>query len=143
MEKSRNLVYPTMFQKAKGATGFVAEMSEKAGPLNAMGYMILRGVGARKKRGIPKNAGISDDIYENKEPKNCYRGYPTMFMKTSKLTALSDDIDENKPLSTRSALAQSAMQARTCLVGPRFVPNVSRKAADIKEMLKMKVAPNG
>jgi hypothetical protein len=32
-----------------------------------------------------------------------------MFMKTSNLTVLSDDIDENKPLNTRSALAQREM----------------------------------
>ena len=64
-----------------------------------------------------------------------------MFMKTSDLTVISDDIDENKPLNTLSALAQRV--TRTRLVGPRFVPNASRKAADIKEMLKMKVAPNG
>ena len=95
-----------MFQKAKGVTGFLAEMSEKAGPLNAMAYAISRGVGAREKRGVPKNAGISDDLCENKGQKNSYRGYPTMFMKTGNLTVPSDDIDENKPLNTRSALAQ-------------------------------------
>jgi hypothetical protein len=32
---------------------------------------------------------------------------------------------------------------QTCLVGLRYVANASRKAADIKEMLKMKVAPDG
>jgi hypothetical protein len=32
-----------------------------------------------------------------------------MFMKTGDLTVISDDIDENKPLNTRSALAQRAM----------------------------------
>jgi hypothetical protein len=47
-------------------------MSEKAGPVNAMAYTILRGVGARKKR-VSKNAGISDDIYENKGRKNRLR----------------------------------------------------------------------
>jgi hypothetical protein len=31
-----------------------------------------------------------------------------MFMKTGNLTVLSDDIDENKPLNTRSALEQRA-----------------------------------
>jgi hypothetical protein len=31
-----------------------------------------------------------------------------MFMKTGDLTVLSDDIDENKPLNTPSALAQHA-----------------------------------
>ena len=58
-----------MFKKAKGVTGFMAEMSEKAGPLNAMAYMILRGVGTRKKGGAPKNEGTSDDVYENKGKK--------------------------------------------------------------------------
>jgi hypothetical protein len=32
-----------------------------------------------------------------------------MFMKTGDLTVISDDIDENKPLNPRSALAQRAM----------------------------------
>ena len=65
MEVSRNLGHPTMFKKAKGVTGFMAEMSEKAGPLNAMAYMILRGVGTRKKGGPQK-----------------MKGHPTMCMKT-------------------------------------------------------------
>jgi hypothetical protein len=98
-----------MFQKAKGVTGFLAEMSEKAGPLNAMAYAISRGVGAREKRGVPKNAGISDDMYENKGQKNSDRGYPTIYMKTGNLTVISDDIDENKTLNTRFALAQRAI----------------------------------
>jgi len=98
-----------MLQKAKGDAGFLAEMSEKAGPLNAMAYAISRGVGAREKRGVPKNAGISDDMYENKGQKNSDRGYPTIYMKTGNLTVLSDDMDENKPLNTRSALAQRVM----------------------------------
>ena len=59
-----------MLQKAKRVTGFMAEMSEKSDPLNAMAYAISRGVGAREKRGVPKNAGISDDLYENKGQKN-------------------------------------------------------------------------
>jgi len=141
MEKSRNLVYPTMLQKAKGVTGFLAEMSEKAGPLNTVAYMILRGVGARKKGGSPKMQGYPTICMKIKGKKNSYRGYPTMFMKTGNLTVLTDDIDENKPFNTPSALAQRV--TRTCLVGPRCVLNASRKAADIKEMLKMKVAPNG
>jgi len=119
MEISRNLVYPTMFQKAKGVTGFLAEMSEKAGPLNAMAYAISRGVGAREKRGVPKNAGISDDMYENKGQKNSDRGYPTIYMKTGNLTVLSDDMDENKPLNTRSALAQRAMLSGSIVCSPR------------------------
>jgi hypothetical protein len=32
-----------------------------------------------------------------------------MCMKTSNLTVLTDDVDENKPLNTRSAFAQRAM----------------------------------
>jgi hypothetical protein len=55
--KSRSLVHPTMLQKAKGVAGFLAEMSEKAGPLNAMTYTISRGVGTRKKAGPPKMPG--------------------------------------------------------------------------------------
>jgi hypothetical protein len=46
-----------MFQKAKGVAGFLAEMSEKTGPLNAMAYMISRGIGALKKGGPPKMQG--------------------------------------------------------------------------------------
>ena len=37
------------------------------------------------------------------------QGYPTMFMKTGNLIVLSDDVDENTPLNTRSVLAQRAM----------------------------------
>jgi len=98
-----------MLQKAKGDAGFLAEMSEKAGPLNAMAYMILRGVGARKKGGSPKTQGYPTICMKIKGKKNSYRGYPTMFMKTRNLTVLSDDMHENKPLNTRSALAQRVM----------------------------------
>ena len=117
-EKSRNLVHPTMLQKAKRVTGFLVEMAEKAGPLNAMAYMILRGGWSPKKRGVPKNAGTSDDMYENKGQKNSDRGHPTMFMKTSNLTVLSDDVDENKQLNTRSALAQRAMLSGFIVCSP-------------------------
>jgi hypothetical protein len=75
MEKSRNLVYPTMLQKAKRVTGFLVEMSEKAGPLNAMAYTISRGVGARKKGGSPK-----------------MQGYPTICMKIKGKKILIGDI---------------------------------------------------
>jgi hypothetical protein len=109
MEKSRNLGHPTMFQKAKRVTGFLAEMSEKASPLNAMAYTVLKGGWSPKKRGVPKNAGISDDMYENKGQKNSDRRYPTIYMKTGNLIVLSDDVDENKQLNTRSALAERAM----------------------------------
>jgi hypothetical protein len=84
-------------------------MSEKASPLNAMAYTVLKGGWSPKKRGVPKNAGISDDMYENKGQKNSDRGYPTIYMKTGNLIVLSDDVDENTPLNTRSVLAQRAM----------------------------------
>jgi len=116
---SRNLVYPTMLQKAKRVTGFLAEMSETSDPLNAVAYTVLKGGWSPKKRGVPKNAGISDDMYENKGQKNSCRGYPTMFMKTGDLTVISDDIDENKPLNTRSALAQRAMLSGFIVCSPR------------------------
>jgi hypothetical protein len=48
-------------------------------------------------------------MYENKGQKNSDRGYPTIYMKTGNLIVLSDDVDENTPLNTRSALAQRAM----------------------------------
>jgi hypothetical protein len=85
MEISRNLVYPTMLQKAKRVTGFLVEMSEKAGPLNAMAYTISRGVGARKKGGSPK-----------------MQGYPTICMKIKGkkiLSGISDDVYENRRLN--------------------------------------------
>jgi hypothetical protein len=47
-----------MLQKAKGVTGFSAEMSEEAGPLNAMVYTILRGVEPEKKGGPKKRRDI-------------------------------------------------------------------------------------
>ena len=42
-----------------------------------------------------------------------------MFMKTGDLTVISDDIDENKPLNTRSALAQRAMLSGSIVCSPR------------------------
>jgi hypothetical protein len=42
-----------------------------------------------------------------------------MFMKTGDLTVISDDIDENKPLNTRSALAQRAMLSGFIVCSPR------------------------
>ena len=42
----------------------------------------LFGSGAGEKRGAPKNEGISDDLYENKRPKNSSR-------------RISDDVYEN------------------------------------------------
>jgi hypothetical protein len=119
MEISRNLVYPTMLQKAKRVTGFMAEMSEKSDPLNAMAYAILRGVGARKKGGSPKMQGYPTICMKIKGKKNSCRGYPTMFMKTGDLTVISNDIDENKPLNTRSALAQRAMLSGFIVCSPR------------------------
>ena len=98
-----------MLQKAKRVTGFLAEMSETSDPLNAVAYTVLKGGWSPKKRGVPKNAGISDDVYENKGQKNSDRGYPTIYMKTGNLTVISDDIDENKTLNTRFALAQRAI----------------------------------
>jgi hypothetical protein len=64
-----------MLQKAKRVTGFMAEMSEKSDPLNAMAYAILRGVGARKKGGSPK-----------------MQGYPTICMKIKGKKILIGDI---------------------------------------------------
>ena len=75
-----------MFQKAKRVTGFLAEMSEKASPLNAMAYTVLKGGWSPKKRGVPKNAGISDDMYENKGQKKF-------------LSGISDDVYENRQLN--------------------------------------------
>jgi len=54
-----------------------------------------------------------------KGKKNSCRGYPTMFMKTGDLTVISNDIDENKPLNTRSALAQRAMLSGFIVCSPR------------------------
>jgi len=74
-----------MLQKAKRVTGFLVEMSDKAGPLNATAYAISWGVGARKKGGSPK-----------------MQGYPTMCMKIKgkkTVPGISDDVYENKQLN--------------------------------------------
>jgi hypothetical protein len=95
--------------ESEGSYWFSGRNVRKSRPFECNGLHDFKGGWSPKKRGVPKNAGISDDMYENKGQKNSYRGYPTMFMKTSNLTVLSDDIDENKPLNARSALAQRAM----------------------------------
>ena len=95
--------------ESKGSYWFSGRNVRKSRPFECNGLRDFKGGWSPKKRGVPKNAGISDDMYENKGQKNSDRGYPTMFMKTGNLTVLSDDIDENKPLNTRSALAQRAM----------------------------------
>jgi len=70
-------------------------MSENFVCLNTMVYATSEGNWRPKKRGLPKNAGISDDVYENKGQKKCLREYPTMSMKINDLAFLSDDADEN------------------------------------------------
>jgi hypothetical protein len=75
-----------MLQKAKRVTGFLAEMAEKSDPLNAIAYTVLKGGWSPKKRGVPKNAGISHDMYENKGQKKF-------------LSGISDDVYENKQLN--------------------------------------------
>ena len=47
-------------------------------------------------KGAPKYAGISNDVYEKKGAKKEPWVSPTMLMKTSMLSPLSDDVDEKK-----------------------------------------------
>jgi hypothetical protein len=79
-----------------GSYGFLGRCVREYRPFECCGLGDFKGAENMKKRGVPKNAGISDDIYENKGQKNGFRRYPTMFMKTSNLLVLSDDIYENK-----------------------------------------------
>ena len=55
-----------------------------------------------------------------------------MFMKTGDLTVLSDDIDENKPLNTPSALAQHADLFGRSAVRAERQPKSRRHKRNIK-----------
>jgi hypothetical protein len=60
-----------MFQKTKAVTDFLANMSEKAGPLNATVYAISRGAGARKKGGPPEMKVFLTMLMKTKGKKKC------------------------------------------------------------------------
>ncbi len=59
-----------------------------------MVYAISRGAGALKKKGAPKNEGISNDVYENKRQKNSLSSMSNDVIESNRLVSFSDYIDE-------------------------------------------------
>jgi hypothetical protein len=56
----------------------------------------LRGPGGLRKKGDPKNEGMSNDVYENKGREISSNESETMLMKTKKLSVSCYDVDEKK-----------------------------------------------
>jgi hypothetical protein len=71
--------------ESTGSYWFSGRNVRKSRPFECNGLDDFQGGWSPKKRGVPKNAGISDDVYENKGQKKCLREHPTMFMKTHDL----------------------------------------------------------
>jgi len=50
----------------------------------------------KRKKGDPKNAGISGDVYENKRPEKAARESLAMLMKNKQVTRFPGDLIEKK-----------------------------------------------
>jgi hypothetical protein len=53
----------------------------------------------REKSGVPKNAGISNDVYENKGQNKSLLGMSNDVYENRKLSCFSEDVYQNKILN--------------------------------------------
>ncbi len=92
-----------------GSYGILGTYVRKGRPFEYNGLRDFTGGWTPEKSGVPKNAGISNDVYENKGRKKLPARMSNDVDENKQLVTLANDVFEKKVLSSSAALVQRAM----------------------------------